>query len=99
VEPFTNYALARARRTTRGGRYTWGVIGTSVIRRFGAGDDALRDRVPSHAETVGADWNLYSAGQKYRLMGNFALSNVQGDSLAIGGCSAPARATSTARTG
>ncbi|HLL81701.1 MAG TPA: DUF5916 domain-containing protein, partial [Longimicrobium sp.] len=28
VEPFTNYALARARRTTRGGRYTWGVIGT-----------------------------------------------------------------------
>ncbi|HEX8454168.1 MAG TPA: DUF5916 domain-containing protein [Longimicrobium sp.] len=84
VEPFTNYALARARRTTKAGRYTWGVIGTSVIRRFGSGDDALRDRVPSHAETVGADWNLYSAGQKYRLMGNFALSNVQGDSLAIG---------------
>ena len=84
VEPFSNYAMVRARRTTGGGRYTWGVIGTSVIRRFGAGDDRLRERIASHAETLGTDWNLYTAGQKYRLMGNFALSNVQGDSLAMG---------------
>jgi hypothetical protein len=84
VEPLTNYSMARVRRTTGGGRYTWGLMGTSTIRRFGAGDDALRERLSSHAEALGADWNLYTAGQKYRLMGNFALSNVQGDSLAIG---------------
>jgi hypothetical protein len=83
VEPLTNYSMARVRRTTAAGRYTWGLMGTSTIRRFGDSDDRLRERLSSHAESLGADWNLYSAGQKYRLMGNFALSNVQGDSLAI----------------
>ncbi|HEX6036547.1 DUF5916 domain-containing protein, partial [Longimicrobium sp.] len=84
VEPFTNYLLGRVRRTTAGGNRTWGVMATSVIRRFDGTDDALRGQLSTHAEAVGADWNLYWKNQTYRLMGNVAMSNVAGDSLAIG---------------
>ena len=84
VEPFTNYAMGRIKRTTRGGSRTWGLIATSVVRSFGDGDDALRTSLPAHAEAVGADWSLTWKNQMYRLMGSVAVSNVQGDSLAIG---------------
>jgi hypothetical protein len=85
VEPFTNYLMGRVRRTSAGGSRTWGLMATSVVRRFGdsEGDDALRSQLAAHAEAVGADWNLYWRNQTYRLMGNVALSNVQGDSMAI----------------
>jgi hypothetical protein len=84
VEPFTNYLMGRVRRTTAGGNRTWGLMATSVVRRFGDGDDGLRGQLPGHAEAIGADWNLYWKNQTYRLMGNVAFSNVTGDSLAIG---------------
>jgi hypothetical protein len=84
VEPFTNYLMGRVKRTTHGGSRTWGLMATSVIRRFGDGDDAVREYLPAHAEAVGADWSLHWKNQTYRLMGNVALSNVSGDSLAIG---------------
>jgi hypothetical protein len=84
VEPFTNYLMGRVKRTTHGGNRTWGLMATSVIRRFGEGDDAVREYLPAHAEAVGADWSLHWKNQTYRLMGNVALSNVSGDSLAIG---------------
>jgi hypothetical protein len=84
VEPMTNYLMGRVRRITAGGSRTWGLMATSVIRRFGDGDGLLRDQLPAHAEALGADWNLYWKNQTYRLMGNFAVSNVMGDSLAIG---------------
>jgi hypothetical protein len=83
VEPFTNYAMARVKRTTRGGSRTWGLIATSVFRGFGNDDDAVRTNLPQHAEAVGADWSLTWKNQMYRLMGNVAVSNVSGDSLAI----------------
>lgn len=83
VEPWTNYMMGRVKRVTKGGDRTWGLIGTSVIRGFGSGEGYLRDQLPAHAEAVGADWNLYWKKQTYRLMGNFAYSQVQGDSLAI----------------
>ncbi len=84
VEPFTNYLMGRVKRTTAGGSRTWGVMATSVIRRFGDGDDGVRGYLPAHAEAVGADWSLHWKNQMYRLMGNVAFSNVSGDSLAIG---------------
>ncbi len=84
VEPYTNYLMGRVKRITAGGSRTWGLMATSVVRRFGDGDERLRDQLPSHAEALGADWNLYWKSQKYRLMGNFAVSNVTGDSLVIG---------------
>jgi hypothetical protein len=83
VEPMTSYTMARVRRTTGAGLYTWGLMGTSVLRRFDGGDDRLRERLSSGSQALGADWNLYTAGQKYRMMGNFAVSNVSGDSLAV----------------
>jgi len=83
VEPFTNYWLGRVKRTTRGGRATWGVMATSVVRHFGADGGGLARLLPAHAEVVGADWSLTSRGQAYRLIGNFVVSNVGGDSLAI----------------
>ncbi|HEX8393097.1 MAG TPA: DUF5916 domain-containing protein [Longimicrobium sp.] len=83
VEPMTNYLMGRVKRTTAGGSRTWGLIATSVVRRFGDDGEALRTQLPSHAEAVGADWNLYWKNQTYRLMGNVALSNVMGDSMAI----------------
>ncbi|HVH12468.1 MAG TPA: DUF5916 domain-containing protein [Longimicrobium sp.] len=84
VEPMTNYLMGRVRRTTAGGNRTWGLIATSVVRRFDDGGEALRSQLPAHAEAIGADWNLYWKNQTYRLMGNVAFSNVMGDSLAIG---------------
>ncbi|HEY0016402.1 MAG TPA: DUF5916 domain-containing protein [Longimicrobium sp.] len=83
VEPFTNYLMGRVKRTTGGGSRTWGLIATSVFRGFGDDDGALRGQIPEHAEAVGADWSLTWKNQTYRLMGNVALSNVSGDSLAI----------------
>ncbi|MBB4637968.1 DUF5916 domain-containing protein [Longimicrobium terrae] len=83
VEPFTNYLMGRVKRTSGGGSRTWGLMGTSVVRRFGDDGQALRGQLATHAEAVGADWNLYWKNQTYRLMGNVALSNVMGDSLAI----------------
>ncbi|WP_420129485.1 DUF5916 domain-containing protein [Longimicrobium sp.] len=84
VEPASNYMMGRVKRITHGGSRTWGLIATSVYRGFGDGDDAVRAHLPQHAEAVGADWSLTWKNQTYRLMGNVALSNVSGDSLAIG---------------
>jgi Domain of unknown function (DUF5916)/Carbohydrate family 9 binding domain-like len=83
VEPMTNYLMGRVRRITAGGNRTWGLMATSVVRRFGDDGTALRGQLPAHAEALGADWNLYWRNQTYRLMGNVAFSNVSGDSFAI----------------
>ncbi|HEX8691887.1 MAG TPA: DUF5916 domain-containing protein [Longimicrobium sp.] len=83
VEPLTSYWLGRVRRTTGGGRFTWGAMATSVLRRFGEDDGPLRAQLPAHAEALGFDWTLATRGNGYSLMGNFVLSSVAGDSLAI----------------
>jgi hypothetical protein len=84
VEPLTNYWVGRVRRTTREGRVTWGLMATSVVRRFGDGDGTLRTQLPAHAEALGADWSISSRDNVHRLIGTFVLSDVAGDSLAIG---------------
>jgi hypothetical protein len=81
VEPITNYFVARGRRTYPGGNVTLGAIATSVVRSFGY--DSLRQQLPARAEALGMDWNVYWKNHTYRLMGNLALSSVEGDSLAI----------------
>jgi len=81
VEPMTSYVLGRVRRTFDGGNVMVGAIGTSVIRSFGY--DSLRTQLSSHAEALGADWSVYWGNRAYRVMGNFAVTNVEGDSLAI----------------
>ncbi|HEX8906611.1 MAG TPA: DUF5916 domain-containing protein, partial [Longimicrobiaceae bacterium] len=81
VEPLTNYFVGRVRQTLKGGNLSFGAIGTSVVRSFGY--DSLRYQLPSHAEALGVDWNAYFRNHRYRLQGNFAMSSVAGDSLAI----------------
>ncbi|HEX2205905.1 MAG TPA: DUF5916 domain-containing protein [Longimicrobium sp.] len=81
VEPLTNYLVARARRTSRSGNHTFGVMATSVARRFDY--DSLSYQLPGHAESVGLDWSLAWKERTYTLMGNVAFSNVGGDSLAV----------------
>jgi hypothetical protein len=81
VEPLSNYFVGRVRQTLRGGNLTVGAIATSVVRSFDY--DSLRYQLPSHAEALGVDWNAYFNNHRYRFQGNFALSNVTGDSLAI----------------
>ena len=81
VEPATNYFVGRARRTYRNGNLTLGAIGTSVLRWFDS--EALAEALPSHAEAVGFDWDLAWKSRTYTLIGNVAMSQVGGDSLAI----------------
>jgi Domain of unknown function (DUF5916)/Carbohydrate family 9 binding domain-like len=81
VEPPTNYFVGRLKRNYRSGATTLGVIGTSVSRWFDS--DALQSRIPGSAQALGTDWNVTWKDRTYSLIGNFAVSNVTGDSAAI----------------
>ncbi|HEX2211466.1 MAG TPA: DUF5916 domain-containing protein [Longimicrobium sp.] len=81
VEPASNYFVGRVRRNYRGGNTTVGAIATSVFRWFDS--EALERRVPGHAESAGVDWDMWWKDRTYHLMGNVAVSNASGDSLAI----------------
>ena len=76
VEPLTNYFVGRVKKNFRNGDYTFGAIGTSVVRRFD--NPELEELIPAHAEAVGFDWNLGWKKRTYSLMGNFALTQVSG---------------------
>ncbi|HEU4561233.1 MAG TPA: DUF5916 domain-containing protein [Longimicrobium sp.] len=81
VEPATNYFVGRVRRNLRAGNLRMGGLVTSVLRGFDS--DALRGYLPTRAEAVGADWNLYWKNREYSFIGNFVFSEAGGDSAAI----------------
>lgn len=81
VEPLTNYFVGRARKDLNRGDLTFGAIATSVTRF--TDEPTLTARLPSHAETVGFDWNARWKDRTYSFFGNVAFSNVSGDSAAI----------------
>ena len=81
VEPASNYFVGRLRKNFNGGNATVGAMATSVVRRFD--NDVLRDLLPAHAEAVGVDWEMWWKNRTYHLLGNFAVSDVAGDSAAI----------------
>ncbi|MBV9773996.1 MAG: carbohydrate binding family 9 domain-containing protein, partial [Gemmatimonadetes bacterium] len=81
VEPLTNYFVGRVRRTLHAGDANVGAMVTSVGRRFGY--DSLALQLPAHAEAAGVDWVWTWQKRAYELRGNFALSQVSGDSAAI----------------
>ncbi|HEU0012852.1 MAG TPA: DUF5916 domain-containing protein [Longimicrobium sp.] len=81
VEPASNYFIGRVKKNYRGGNATLGAIATSVIRSFDS--DPLERRLPGHAEAVGVDGEMWWNNRTYHLLGNFAVSNVAGDSNAI----------------
>jgi hypothetical protein len=81
VEPLTNYFVGRATKDYRNGNFVLGGIATSVVRRLG--DDALRDRLTSHAEAIGTDVVIAWDKKNYQLLASAMLSNVAGDSAAM----------------
>src|SRR3954454_20400478 len=81
VEPASNYFVGRLRKNYRGGNATVGAMATSVVRRFDSA--ALEELLPGHAEALGVDWEMWWKNRTYHLLGNFALSDVAGDSNAI----------------
>ncbi len=81
VEPASNYFVGRLKKDLMDGNLVVGVIGTSVARGFET--DAMAERLPSHAETLGMDWQWWMKDRTYRFMGNLALTNVGGEPEAI----------------
>jgi hypothetical protein len=81
VEPATNYFVGRMKRNYRNGEITLGAIGTSVTRWFDS--EPLATHIPDNAQALGTDWNVTWKNRTYSLIGNFAVSNVNGDSAAI----------------
>ena len=81
VEPLTGYNAARVRQDLLDGDLTVGVIGTSVVRSFD--DEALEDRLSSHAEAIGFDSEYWWGDRTYHFLANAAFSNVSGNEAAI----------------
>ena len=81
VEPATNYLVARAKKNYHNGDYTFGAIGTSVARKFDS--PALQAFLPGNAQAAGVDWSMGWKKRMYTFIGNFAVSDVNGDTLAM----------------
>ena len=81
VEPLTNYFVGRARKEFQGGAQSFGGILTSVDRFT---SDSLADaRLPSAARSLGLDWFMSWKNREYSFMGQYALSDVRGSTLAM----------------
>ncbi|HSU97935.1 MAG TPA: DUF5916 domain-containing protein [Gemmatimonadaceae bacterium] len=81
VEPLSNYFVGRAKKEFRDGATTVGGMLTSVARQMN--DTILSDRLRSHAEAVGLDWDHRWSHRDYDWMGSVAASNVAGSPQAI----------------
>jgi hypothetical protein len=81
VEPLTNYFVGRAKKEFRDGATTVGGMLTSADRQLS--DTILSDRLRSHAEAVGLDWDHTWHQRDYSWMGSLAASNVAGSTQAI----------------
>ncbi len=80
VEPFTNYAVLRAKRDLRGGASTVGFIATAVNRRI---DDDRLDFLRSSAYTGGVDVTHRFSRSRFSVTGSFGVSSIGGDTAAI----------------
>jgi uncharacterized protein DUF5916/cellulose/xylan binding protein with CBM9 domain len=81
VEPFSNYFAARVAKDLRGGATVLRAMGTSVVRNLD--DPFLTARLSSHSEALGVATDMWFKNRTYRLMAQFAGTQVSGDSLAI----------------
>lgn len=81
VEPLTNYFVGRARKELQGGAYSFGGIVTSVDRF--SSDSLVDARLPANARSVGIDWFSSWKNRAYSFMGQYAVSDVRGSSLAM----------------
>jgi len=81
VEPLSNYFVGRVAKDLRGGATVIRGMATSVVRDFD--DPRLASQLSRHAETVGLSTDIWFGRRDYRLMAQFAGSQVSGDSAAI----------------
>ncbi len=81
VEPMTNYFVGRLRQDFRNGDTHLGVIATSTNRFMS--DTAEVARLRSHAELGGTDILHYWGNRTYSFWGQFAVSQVEGDTAAM----------------
>src|SRR6266404_6237071 len=81
VEPLTNYFVGRVKKDLHQGATTIGTVFTSTLRQLG--DTVVSDRLRSHAEAAGIDWNHKWAQRNYSWIGSAILSNVAGSTSAI----------------
>lgn len=82
VEPLTNYFVGRVNKDLRQGATTIGGIFTSTARQMN--DSIISDRLRTHAEAIGLDFNHRWSHRDYQWMGSLAASNVAGTPSAIG---------------
>jgi len=80
VEPFTNYAVLRARQDLRGGESDISIIATSVNRSL---DEWSTPYLHNSALTAGATFRHRFPNREYEVAGQFAASRVTGSSDAI----------------
>jgi hypothetical protein len=80
VEPLTNYFVGRLKKDLLRGNLVIGGIATSVVRDM---DTTFAPRLTRHAELVGADFLYAWKERQYSLMGNVALTSVEGDPRVI----------------
>ena len=81
VEPLANYFVGRVKKDLNDGATSVGGIFTSTARQLS--DTVLANRLRSHAEAAGMDFNHTWSRRTYRWMGSLALSNVAGLAAAI----------------
>jgi hypothetical protein len=83
VEPYANYFVGRVRKDLNAGNSSVGLVLTSAARQMN--DSVLTNRLRSHAEATGFDFNHYFGNHVYSWMGTAMLSDVAGSTTAIAG--------------
>jgi hypothetical protein len=81
VEPLTNYFVGRIKKDLNQGATTIGTGFTSTIRHLG--DTIVSDRLRSHAEEAGIDWNHRWAQRNYSWIGSALFSDVAGSTAVM----------------
>jgi hypothetical protein len=81
VEPLTNYFVGRVKKDLREGATTIGGIFTSTARQMN--DTVVSDRLRTHSEAVGLDFDHNWHQHDYRWMGSLAASSVSGSPESI----------------
>ena len=80
VEPLSNYFVGRVKKDLAGGNLVVGGIMTSVARKMNA---TFASRLSDHAELFRSDFRYAWKSRTYSLVGQYALSSVEGDQRLI----------------
>ncbi|HKS06588.1 MAG TPA: DUF5916 domain-containing protein [Gemmatimonadaceae bacterium] len=80
VEPLANYFVGRLKKDYMRGDLVLGAIATNVTRDIRG---EFNERLAKHATLLGTDFRYAWNNRDYSLSGNFAVSNVSGDSTVM----------------